>query len=316
MFQNPLFCRKESFWAKIFSDTKVITETKVHSYSFFTMENIQGNIPHYVCRDDLIRLKDYLPGENIMPQLLQFISCSKPCEMTGSLDAGVNDLSSLKYVQEANVEQMMEKVAAMDLGDVLRCPAETCQDVEDASNTIDEVPVIALGPVLALKAPQEALRAPPGTSGTLRIPLSCIGNGHAVKLLHRGVYEGNMALLYDETGSIWALVVLVGWGMKDTKQRALVQIVRVLSRPTAPLTWDPHFARHRTYTCESDVLVPSFYYSHLYASLVCNTETNLELLEDKRNVEIITTLLNCSVYPNLQDRLLLNRAGLNVPSII
>jgi hypothetical protein len=279
------------------------------------MENLEENVEHYVSSTDLRRLKEYLPAGDLPPQLLQCLICPTPWELLASLDVDVSNITSLKYVQDAKVETMMEKVAAMTITDVLQGSAETCEELEEIYNAVDEVTIVALGPVLALKAPRTSLSAPAGTSGTLRIPLSSIGNGQGVKLLHRGVYEGNMAVLYDDTGCIWALVVLVGWGMKDSTRGTLVQIVRVLSRPVTLLLLDPHFARHRTSMCESDALVASFYYSQFYAGLVGQTETNLALLEDKRNVRILSTLLHCSVYPNLEEHLILHRDGFKVPCV-
>ena len=270
------------------------------------MENIVSNIYHYVSRDALDTLRQYLPPTcDLPPQLLQFIACPKPWETLASLDTHFKNVDTVKYSREAQVEGMLKTVATADMKNILRGSAETCADVEEVNSAVNEIPVVSLGPVLALKAPRLGLAAGPGNSGTLRIPVNYVGAGEAVRMLHRGIYEGNLAVLYDETHTIWALVVLVGWGMKDSSHHALVQTVHVLTRPETPgVHLDPHFARSRTCVCESDALIPSLYYSYSRASKLRATETNPTLVEEKRNVELVIILLNTSVYPNLLQNLI------------
>lgn len=273
------------------------------------MENTVRNthstcVPHDV-------LREFASGD-LPPQLLDLLSASEPWKTLASLDAYFQHIDTVKFWRQMNAKAMLEKVASMPLTAILKGSAETCADVEDVNNANTLVPLVPVGPVIAIKAPRTALTASPGQSGTLRIPWSYIGQGQCVRMLHRGMYEGNMAVLYDETSSVWALVVLVGWGMKDSKAQVVVQCVRVLTRPDIPVPLDPHFSKNRPCMCESDALVPSFYHGYMSTCNLSGQNIPEALKNEKRNVELVVALLNTSVHQTLFQHLLFNPTGVKL----
>jgi hypothetical protein len=254
-------------------------------------------------------LKPYLVARS--EQLMEFLNAPVPWETLASLhEKHFATVDAAVYSRGADVKGMLQKVSSVDVMAVLKRAAETCEDVEEANMAAKCIPIVAYGPVLAINVPPTALDALPGDSGTLFIPITSVADGQAVRMLYRGLYEANMAVLYDEESSrAWALVVCVGWGMKDSKRGAIVQSVHVLSRPETPLPFDPNFAKHRSVICESDVLVPTYFYSYLLAHHIGPTETNVTRVEEKRNVEVVTTLLRISgAYPTLVEDLILHPA--------
>ena len=218
----------------------------------------------------------------------------RPPGDVGLVHSVVASRSTLLALKSYNAEESLANLSQQSSQAVLSRASKWSLGVRPTTVTLDPC-----ADVLALRVPpQESLRFEliHNDLHPLELSLDTLGeDAHCLRLLHTAMFDQHMAVLYEPDVGAWALVLLAGRAYRHPDRMALVQPVRLLSRPQTPLHFPLPFNDASLRVRESEIFVSDFWSSACRARALGPMDAAVPLsrglAQNIRNVDLVCAFL-------------------------